>query len=101
MQGKTADVATEQGEIAGVLRNLTGRGRVEVEPVSTSDPVHLETPAGEIRFMLPVDAAWRRGADFTRFWYFGALKLSYSVDRTPGNRTHTILVEDTGDVEAA
>lgn len=87
---------SECESVTDVLGRLAGQGRVEVEPGADNGPmtVHLETPEGEIRFSKPVDGAKREGADFARYWRFGALSLEYSVDRTPGNRTYTVLVKD-------
>lgn len=87
--------ATTQDEIVAVLEDLHGEGRVEVDRFS-EDPtdIHLDTPAGEIHFARPVDGSKKEGADHTRWWFFGKWIFTYSVDRTPGNRTFTVLVKE-------
>lgn len=78
-----------------VLEELAGEGRVEVERTGRArcGPI-LETPEGTVTVRVPAGSAWTEGADFTRRWFIGPYRLDYSIDRTPGNRTHTVVVKD-------
>lgn len=89
------DDSTDQ-ELMDVLAALAGEGRVEVEDKSRHHTeLWLETPEGTIQFSdRAPDSVMNEGADHTRRWTWGDYKLSYSIDRTPGNRTNTVLVKE-------
>ena len=104
-----------EGDHAALLAELAGRERgrrrVEVDPDErVADPrTGVEHPVGtvkepvdrglngqEVRVVGPQDKTMHEGADFTRTWRVatdrGVFTVAYSVDRTPENRTHTVLV---------
>jgi len=51
----------------------------------------------EIRVDGPPISSSSEGRDFTRTWRVatdrGTFDVAYSIDGTPGNRTHTVVVE--------
>ena len=109
-----------EGDHAALLDELAdrerGRRRVEIEPDErVADPrTGVEHPVGtveepvdrglngrEVRVVGPQDKTMHEGRDFTREWRVptdrGTFDVSYSIDGTPENRTHTVYVSRSGD----
>lgn len=86
--------AAEDNRMA-ILEELKDEGRVEAEPLTPPEEpsVSLETPAGRLEISAEPERASREGADYSRWWVIGGYGINYSIDQTPENRTHTVLVK--------
>lgn len=94
------ELRTDGGEL---LAELAGEGRVEIDPHPERGRTGVvgTYERREIRVSGPPISSFNEGRDFTRTWRVatnsGTFDVAYSIDRTPGNRTHTVVVTEASD----
>jgi hypothetical protein len=94
------ELQTDGGEL---LAELAGEGRVEIDPHPERGRTGIvgSYDGRGIRVSGPPISSFNEGRDFTRTWRVatddGAFDVAYSIDRTPGNRTHTVIVTEVSD----
>jgi hypothetical protein len=94
------ELQTDGGEL---LAELAGEGRVEINPHPERGRTGIvgSYDGREIRVSGPPISSFNEGRDFTRTWRVatddGTFEVAYSIDRTPGNRTHTVVVTEASD----
>lgn len=79
-----------------IIAELAGHGRIDVTPARTSNyGADIETPAGTLELVnVKPDRVSNEGSDYTRHYQIGAYDVAYSVDGSPAETTHSILVTD-------
>jgi len=90
------DDATDAEARETTLAELAEQSRVGVEEVEGAEHGRfvLDTPAGRLGPYHRPDSVSKEGSDLTRTWILNDYEVSYSIDQTPGNETHTVCVSE-------